>query len=318
MKSTSSFPFAVLLFPLRGLGGFLLRSLGGFLLFTFLLSCTLGLAQKPELRVQIGHTGAVNQIVPLPDGKSFLSAGNDGVIIHWDTKSGREIRRFQGDVEHFIQNFYLLSNGSGFLTKGWRSKFIKYWDLNTGKLIKVFDIPTTELSQISLLPDNKSFLVQIMEFPYRIEHWNILSGHKIRIVEEGYGNFRNFYSDIIALPDNKSYLILNRNEKGQKEILHKNLVNGETILLFKDTTSPIEKIILVLNDNTFLTKSRDKNLKRWDLTNGRQLEVLEEHKLKIRNLISNEEIIDFKGGSESIKQIILLLDNKYLIVSTSI
>jgi WD40 repeat protein len=53
---------------------------------------------RPELVLQIGHTGKVNAVAFSPDGKTLASGGDDRTVKLWDMKTGELKRRLVGHV----------------------------------------------------------------------------------------------------------------------------------------------------------------------------------------------------------------------------
>src|SRR5580700_11396882 len=53
-------------------------------------------ATKPQLMVQLGHSGGVSSVAFSPDGSHILAGSPDHTASLWETASGKEIRRFEG------------------------------------------------------------------------------------------------------------------------------------------------------------------------------------------------------------------------------
>src|SRR5262249_54503216 len=58
--------------------------------------------QRRELGSLEGHAAPVHRVASSPDGRHFLSAGQDNTIRLWDVEAGKEIRRFQGHASSVV------------------------------------------------------------------------------------------------------------------------------------------------------------------------------------------------------------------------
>ena len=70
------------------------------LLLLSLVVCAVGASMQAapaaELKLQLGHSEAVNSVVFSPDGRFILTGSNDRTARLWDVASGGEIGRFEG------------------------------------------------------------------------------------------------------------------------------------------------------------------------------------------------------------------------------
>jgi WD40 repeat protein len=74
--------------------------------------CTLRVwdVDSGEEQSRFDHTGWVNAVAYSPDGKRLYSAGRRGVRC-WDTRSGKETNRIEGDPVDFVHSASLSPNG---------------------------------------------------------------------------------------------------------------------------------------------------------------------------------------------------------------
>jgi WD40 repeat protein len=82
----------------------------------------------------IGHTHSlVEQVRLLPDGKTLLTACQDGTVRLWDLKTGREIRRLWHPAG--VRAAVVLPDGRRAVT-GCNDGFVRLWDLQKGQELR--------------------------------------------------------------------------------------------------------------------------------------------------------------------------------------
>ncbi|TAF66625.1 MAG: hypothetical protein EAZ55_05335, partial [Cytophagales bacterium] len=295
----------------------------------FLLLCCIAQAQeqKPELRVQIGHTGLINQIVLLPDGKSFLtSAYDDNRVIKWDINTGKEVHIFEGGTAGQI---ILCPSGKSFLTyTSGDENSIKYWSLETDSLIHTFYPGSYSIEEIILLPDSKSFLVRQRPSKNITKHYDLETGKEINDFTKQ--DIRN----ILLLPDGKSFFAQNTTF----DVVHYDLETGKEINRFYYPYS-IYDIKLLPNAKMFLLIEREIMISR-DLKTSAKVNHYIGHKALISKIIplpdgksflscdesgiikhwdmeTGTEIHTFQGHKNRIFKIILLPDGKTFLSGSS-
>jgi WD40 repeat protein len=59
-------------------------------------------AQRPQISLvrTLGHSDRVTDVAISPDRNSVLTGSRDGSAIHWEVKTGKELRRFAGHQGH--------------------------------------------------------------------------------------------------------------------------------------------------------------------------------------------------------------------------
>ena len=104
-----------------------------------------------HLRTLNGHQGDVRFVAFFPDGKTAISAGDDGWFRVWDVDKGVEVRRFPGKVHDAV----MLRDGKRLLCSFRR---LQLWDAVEGKLLEEYNEFSNPVSSITVSPDGNRAL----------------------------------------------------------------------------------------------------------------------------------------------------------------
>jgi len=107
---------------------------------------------RPELELQIGHTGPVNRVVYSPDGKLLASASEDRTVKLWDIATGtlqQTLTGHGGPVETMA-----FSPDSQTLISGDVDGTIRLWDVAAGAPFWVFAL-AENVSAVAFSPDGR-------------------------------------------------------------------------------------------------------------------------------------------------------------------
>jgi WD40 repeat protein len=105
-----------------------------------------------HLRTFNGHQGDVNFVAFFPDGKTAISAGQDGWCRVWELDKGVELHRFAAKVEHAA----LLPDGKRMLCS---FRKLELWDAVEGRRLNEYDQFKNAVSSITVSPDGKLALL---------------------------------------------------------------------------------------------------------------------------------------------------------------
>jgi hypothetical protein len=107
-----------------------------------------GFLGSPNMR----HLGAVRACAFAPDGKTFVSASEDGTLKLWETSTGKEIRTFTGHNDLVCGCSF--SPSGGHLVSVSKDKTLKLWEVESGELLKSVKLPWIP-QYVAIAKDNK-------------------------------------------------------------------------------------------------------------------------------------------------------------------
>jgi serine/threonine protein kinase/tetratricopeptide (TPR) repeat protein len=114
---------------------------------------------SPERYVEtarlVGHTGFVEQVKLLPDGKTLFTASQDNTARLWDMRTGREVRRFGHPAG--IRAAALLPDGRRAVT-GCNDGYVRLWDLETGRELRRLAKHDGAALTVAVAPDGRSIV----------------------------------------------------------------------------------------------------------------------------------------------------------------
>ncbi len=141
-----------------------------------------------------------------PDGKALATRGGDETIRLWDVATGKEVWRFEGHPEHVwsiafsadgrnLAAFASTPYGTEEMKPGW----IWVWDVATGKDVRRWRLPDSDVCLVALSPDLKT-LVTCLRFggPRELKLWDVATGKHVRSLSE-YPRALTFSADGKAL-----------------------------------------------------------------------------------------------------------------------
>jgi WD40 repeat protein len=168
----------------------------------------------------------------MPDGHKGLSSAGDGTLVIWDLVNAGEIRRFDGHstevpVVAFTPDGKYILTGAGRLTLvggPGDDNTMKMWEVETGKLVRVFEGHTDSLMAIAVSADGRRALTG-GGFDGSMKLWDLNTGDLIRSIDaHKTGVFALAFS-----PDGQRAL---SGPTGAEAVILWDLENGDTIHQF--------------------------------------------------------------------------------------
>jgi|JI10StandDraft_1071094.scaffolds.fasta_scaffold43862_2 WD40 repeat protein len=105
------------------------------------------LCAQPELIIQTGHVGKVNEIKFSRDNKFIASAGDDGKIIIWDMKTAKQFAILEGHNKAVTSIFFLPNEK--ILISGSLDSSVIFWDYLNQKIVHKIKKLSAEVTSVS-------------------------------------------------------------------------------------------------------------------------------------------------------------------------
>ena len=92
------------------------------------------MSRLAQVRKILASPTAPNGVAFSPDGKTIVSAGDNGMLIQWDVETGRQLRQLEGghDARAWPVTF---SPDGAMIVSGDDSGGVVFWDAASGKLL---------------------------------------------------------------------------------------------------------------------------------------------------------------------------------------
>lgn len=221
------------------------------------------------LKVLEGHTSWVNAVAITPDGRRAISGSNDHTCIFWDLENGKSIYILQGH-EFSVRSVCITPDGRWALTStgetGVLSKFNTsiLWDLNSGKMARVFDFVE---SPICIIPDGSMAISVTCD-----KGCVILDLSTDKVIKEINIETENMASVSIT-PDGKRAIIDSKNNL----CVFLDMEKGKPLYDLVGHTKEVTSLSITPDGKKAISGSKDCTCILWDLENGKIIFKLQGH-----------------------------------------
>ncbi len=208
-----------------------------------------------------GHAGAVNAVAFSPDGKQFVAAYDQGVIIFWDTGSGQEIQRLSAGKDAITSVAYSRDGKMTLSTSQDGNTLL--WDAESKTKIRSYvSSPGVWLSRVAFGPVNEYGRQTVWGLgnDNAVHIWDLATAQEIT----GIPPASNPYQDIAFTTDGETAALAT-----ERLILLRNTGQMSNEQRLMQVTQGIHTSITTLaisTDNTLLVSADEEgNVELWNL-----------------------------------------------------
>ncbi|MCE9563956.1 MAG: serine/threonine protein kinase [Planctomycetes bacterium] len=261
-------------------------------------------AQPPgEVSQLTGHTDAVHGVAVAPNGKSLVSAGQDGIVRVWDLATGRASRlvghtggvkciAYSPNGTHILSGgtdrtarLWLASSGtpvrslehkdavkavafsadSRFALTGCGDRVLRLWDVTSGRRMARFEGHSGDISCVLFFPDNQRLLSSSWDKTARL--WETKTGKELRCFGGSATPLQWLTIMSMALSSDGTRLAVG----GSDNLLRVwDAVDGRELGHYPGHTDWITTVAFSSDGRHLLTGSRDNTVRLWNVADGRE------------------------------------------------
>ena len=274
-----------------------------------------------ELKRYLDHNGEVRAVDLSPDGKQFVSGGEDGKIRLWDVETGKLVKTIKAH-RGSIWDLSFSPDGSSVLSGGMDNR-VRRWNLKNGRMIVEWNRHSDIVSAVDFSPDGKSFVTG--GWTGRLFLYE--SKNPIVVNPVGYSDPENRYKQ---MKDEKfknleghirSVRVARFDRQGEKFLS----AGNDNVIFIWDSKGEhlLTRLVghkLMVTDAVFspdghkvLSGSYDFSCKLWDIDSGQQLLNMVGHTAPVHAVaISPDGKYGLTGGGDATIQLWDLVNGKRL------
>ena len=216
-----------------------------------------------EIRTFSGHTAFVSSAVFSPDERYVLSCGMDKLIILWDRDSGKQIKTFKGHTKGVFSAVF--SPDGQHIASGGMDNTINIWEVSTGRLLAQFSGHTAAVRSLAYSPDGK--LLASGSWDKTIKLWDAVTGTELR-------TFNGHTAEVNAVafsPDGKHLLSAGGKDKTVK---YWDIDSSQELATLTGHTNVVSSVAFSPDGRTAASGSWDRTVKLWNLADASELKSL--------------------------------------------
>lgn len=235
-------------------------------------------------------------LVISPDWTTFVTDYDKHIEIH-DLLTGSQISDFRIENRSSIaihpNGKTLITGGCGHITSEQQFIPIRFYDLQTGKLVHILRGHERSVSSVIVSPDGKSLVSQSHHFSVKV--WNLSTGQELCSFHQPPRRWVDTVAflgslDIVASGCRFNGNEIKSNDWNELQLEVWNIMTDEVIYSFPKSPRryspypPGEPRSVMTPDGKTLVSGNDIDVVVWDLQLGERLYTLQRHKSKVENL----------------------------------
>lgn len=268
-----------------------MKSKNSITLFVFLMlfACAnaICLAQKPELVVQTGHSGAVKTVAFSPDGKTLASGSEDNTIKLWELATGRELRAFTGHSDNVFS--VAFSPDGKILASGSVDRTIRLWDVAKGQELRTLSGHANSIFSVAFSFDGKTLASGSGDSTIKL--WDVATGRALLTLTN-----LDIVSSVTFTVDGKKLV-----SSSLSTIKLWDVATASLLLTLGGHSEQVRSVALSADGKTLVSGSHDKTIKLWELATGRELRTLSGHTGSIESVTFNADGNTLASGGSDMR-----------------
>ena len=278
--------------------------------------------KKPDVVVQLGHSGDVTSVTFSKNGKLIISGGMDKTIKLWDAATGRLIRTLQYDM--LINNVAVSPDGK-YIASASSDNTVMIWDFATGQALKKLTGHIYSVNSVAFSPDGT--LLVTGGDDETIKLWDVATGYVITTLQ---GHSGKVFS--VAFSPDGRYIATGSTDRTIKLW---DVVTRKEIKTLKGHTHSVVHVVFSTDGKTLASGSADKTIKLWDTQTWRETLSLRGHgntvlsvafspgkllasgsldkTIKLWNVATGKLIKSIHGHSDRVESVCFSPDGKVLV-----
>jgi WD40 repeat protein len=223
-----------------------------------------------ELPTFRGHPGSFISVAFSPDGRYVLSGGHhdDKSVQLWNTKTGEEVRRFNGRHDAIVWGVAFSKDGHRALS-GSGDGTVRLWDVETGELLARLEGHTGEVRSVAFSADGNLALSgsggprkdgRWVDCSVRV--WDLKTRKEVQRYE---GHGERVWS-VVFLSDGRRAL-----SAGGLIARLWDVQTGKNLRGFEGHSAILTSLTLSPDERRLATGSEDRTVRVWDLESGNEL-----------------------------------------------
>lgn len=220
---------------------------------------------QSRLIVQLGHSSFVRAIAFSPDGQNVLTGSADKTARLWDTKTGKELRKFEGHTSD-VRSVAFSPDGKYVLT-GSEDKTARLWEVETGREVRKFEGHSHFIRSAVFSADGKYILTGSWDKSARL--WETATA---RLVQTFAGDSDRVMS--ATLSADRKY-VLTGSIDGIARLWETE--SGRLVRRFEKHSWWVSSVAFHPNGKYVLTAGWDDTVRLWETDTGREVRQFNGH-----------------------------------------